>query len=517
MITSQHDARTSELVAFLRDYGERSVRSLLWDSRRCMPPHVILDLARAGVLSMSVPEEYGGRPLPVSGALVVIEQLAAIDPTLASLVGVSEALGTRPLVRFGTPSTKERYLPELARGRMLAGLALTEPSAGSNPRAMEAYAERSGHGYRLHGHKSWIGNASWSGVVHAFVRVPRGEHAAPEVAGFTVSRDARGVVQGAEALTMGMRAMVQNEVRLEGVEVGDEDRLGAPGHGVDALIDTLSFGRIGIAAMALGVMQRAAQLVLRYATRRRIATGMLIDHPSTTELLGRAAGAIELTRRLVHFCARTTDRGEALEDAWSLSAKIVVPELAFEVVDGAMQRLGGRGYVETSGMPQLFRDARLFRIFEGPTEALASHLGASVMASRKDVERALLAHDRFQLARELEHHAESIRARLRDRSTGRRGAQRLASALGEWVAHALIEALCDRGSLGALLLSERRARCDARLSAAIAGAHALESIDLEGFASAIRDSIGDVEQRAAGEELALDPWLARDASSLCRA
>src|SRR5690606_22766681 len=174
-------------------------------------------------------------------------------------------------------------------------------------------------------------------------------------------------------LTMGMRAMVQSELTLDGVEASEGDRLGAPGRGVEALLDTLSFGRIGIAAMALGVMQRASQLVLRYASRRRIATGRLVDHPVTLEHFGRAAGAIELSRALVDLAGSTLDRGEALAEPWSLAAKIVVPELAFEVVDGAMQRLGGRGYVETSGVPQLFRDARLFRIFEGPTEALASH------------------------------------------------------------------------------------------------------------------------------------------------
>src|SRR5690606_33497678 len=145
------------------------------------------------------------------------------------------------------------------------------------------------------------------------------------------------------------------------------------------------------------------------------------DHPVTLEHFGRAAGAIELSRALVDLAGSTLDRGEALAGPWSLAAKTGVPELAFAVVDGAMQRLGGRGYVEASGVPQLFRDPRLFRIFEGPTEALASHLGASAMADARAVACLLDARGRSDLARELEAHAGAIRGALRGRRLDRRG------------------------------------------------------------------------------------------------
>jgi alkylation response protein AidB-like acyl-CoA dehydrogenase len=471
--------REDEMIRWLREYGEHHVRSSLWEERRTFPPHVVLDLAREGFFAMHVPEEYGGRPLSCASAMRIVEQLAAIDTTLASFVGVNVALGVRPIARFGSEASRARWLPELARGCVLGGLALTEPEAGSDPRAIKTAAERVTGGVHITGTKCFIGNASWSGVLNVFARV-EGEG----LAGFTVDARARGVSQGPEAMTMGMRAMVQNEVRFDRTFAPDDAQLG----GLDALTDTLSYGRLGIAAMSLGAIERAAQLLHRYATRRRVGTGLLGAHPDTLDALARAAGAADLARAIVTFAAGAIDRGETIDDAYLAAAKIVIPELAFETVDAMLQRAGGRGYLEPSGFAQLLRDVRLFRIFEGPTEALTSHLGARARAPPEPL--AALAGDEV-----LERAAAAKRS---IRGASRERAQETAFALGAWVAPAILARLATT-ELARAVAGERRARAD-RPSL---------RVDVSAWMDDVHAHIGDVEQRAAGEDHALDPWLRR--------
>ncbi|MCC6876562.1 MAG: acyl-CoA dehydrogenase family protein [Sandaracinaceae bacterium] len=497
------------LIAWLRDYGEHRSRSRIWDERRTLPPHVVSDLGRAGVLGMLVPDRFGGRPLSSAGALRVVEQISAIDTTLAGLVGVTVALGVRPIVRHGTEYAQERFLPELARGTMLGGLALTEPGAGSDPRAIRARGVPCDQGARLHGPKWWVGNGAWAGVLNCFVRLDSARGGS-ELAGFCVSGDCRELVQGPEAPTMGMRAMVQNEVRLEGVLVSERDRLGAPGRGLDVLSDTLSYGRFGICAMALGAMKRSMQLLHRYASRRRVSTGLLLSHPDVRRYFARAAGAIEIAESLLAHAAARLDRGERVEELWSAAAKVVVPELAFEVVDGAMQRLGGRGYIETNELPRIHRDARLLRIFEGPTEALASHLGALALTDPAALAPRLGAAD----ASWLEERIAQVRLLIRAPGPDKRDRMvAVAFDLGVWLAHALLSALCAASSApGSHALTVLRPHLEhgrARVMAALAGEGALAPADAGAIARSVQASIGDLDPRGAVDQLEIDPLLRR--------
>jgi hypothetical protein len=312
-------------------------------------------------------------------------------------------------------------------------------------------------------------------------------------------------VQGPEALTMGMRAMVQNEVRLEGAMAEERDRLG----GLEALSDILSYGRLGIAAMALGAMERAVQLAHRYAGARTIATGRLIDNPDALDFFAGAVGSIELARAFVRHTSGAIDHGGSVDELLCAAAKVAIPELAWRAVDGAMQRLGGRGYLENSGMPQLFRDVRLFRIFEGPTEALASHLGMRALAGDSIAVR-LRALDREGLADFALDRAVEVRERSTALAERRDRMQRAALPLGEWAAYALLGSLSREGSLGASLAALHRARAEERLRAAIEGREArFDRGALEHAMAELRSSIGDVEQRAAEEDRARDPLLAR--------
>ncbi|HEY5939095.1 MAG TPA: acyl-CoA dehydrogenase family protein, partial [Kofleriaceae bacterium] len=205
--------RVHELCRWLRDYAGTRLNSNLMDERRSMPPYVVMDLGNRGLLGASAPASYGGLELSAPEILAVFEQLGAIDLTLAIFLGIHNALGIRPIARFGSEPLKTELLPQLAAGRILGAFAMTEPAAGSNVRGIEATATRDGDSWRVRGEKLWVGNGSWAGAINVFARRPPGEGGG--MSGFTVRAGTPGLRMGAEALTAGMRAIVQNQLALD--------------------------------------------------------------------------------------------------------------------------------------------------------------------------------------------------------------------------------------------------------------------------------------------------------------
>ncbi|WP_229429395.1 AMP-binding protein, partial [Massilia sp. ST3] len=379
------------MIAWLRGYAPRRLDSRLMDERRGMPPHVLLDFGNRGLLGLQAPPGLGGRGLATIDLLRVMEQLAAIDLTLATTVGVHNGLGLRPLLRFGAEPLRAKVVADLASGRQLAAFALTEPAAGANPLAMRTRALRVGGGWRLAGEKHLIGLAGWAGWITVLARAVAEDGAALGTVALMVPEDAPGLRQEAEALTMGMRAMVQNALRFEDVFVPDAQVLGRPGSGMEVARDAMAFARLGIGALCVGAMKRCAQLMLRYAGRREVAGGRLADIPVTLARLDALSCAVAALEGLVRTIA-ALDGGGALPQEACMACKCVASELLWEAADGLVQLLGGRGYLEPNLAPQLLRDARVMRILEGPTEALYAHLGAAQDACREVVERVFGGH-----------------------------------------------------------------------------------------------------------------------------
>lgn len=371
-------ADAEPLLAWLRDYASRHLDTRLMDERRSLNPGVVLDFGNRGLLGLLVPPRWGGPGLSQAGFLRVIGQLAAIDATLGLFVGLNNVLGVLPLLQAPT-ALQDQWLPQLAGGRVLAAFALSEAGAGSNPQALAAQAVPApAGGWRLDGEKWWSGSAAWAGLTHVFVREFDAGGQALGISAFVLPRGRAGLEQGPEALTMGMRAMVQNRVRLRQVLVGDADRLGPPGAGMTLAQAAMNQGRLTIAAACIGGMQRCAQLMMRYAARRTVAGGRLLALPATRLRLGEVDAGIRLLQALVATLAARLDAGQPVPEAAYAVCKVLAPELFWQAADGLMQLLGGRGYMEPNTVPQLLRDARVLRIFEGPTETLAAHLGAQL-------------------------------------------------------------------------------------------------------------------------------------------
>ncbi len=520
--------RADDVINWLRSYGGDRINSRVIDERRCIPPHIVLDLGNRGILGMQVSENYGGLALKNRDTMRVIEQIAAIDLTLATFVGGNNALGIRPIQRYATQALRDELLPVLASGREMAALAVTEPGAGSNPKAISATAVANGKsGWQLHGTKIWSGSASWAGVINVFVQLLDASGQSSGITGFVVHQGTPGLRIGPEALTMGMRGMVQNTIYLNDVSVEPSHLLWRPGAGMEVAQDTFMFARLGLGAISVGGMKRVAQLMHRYATRRSVATGRLLDNPVTLARLSDLTAAITTVEVLVDLIAELLDAGHSVPEEAFVACKTSGPEFLWWAADTLVQLLGGRGYMENNLAPQILRDARLFRIFEGPTETLNMYLGSRVLHNSKELHN-FLSHTlgASAVSNSLKDAAERINARFLGSNpfNERSSAIRWASVfIGEVATYAILLAAAHKAYQRNQSQQIRRAvewaqmKFDITLNSALSGTSAesvlLGADETTDFVSSYGEAIGDLEQTLAGEDNTLDELLCRNRST----
>lgn len=523
------DAKTSQaradcLIAWLRDYSETRIDSRLFDERRAVPPFVILDFGSRGLMGLQVPEDFGGLALRHCDFLRVLEQLAAIDISLASLIFIHNANGIRPIMGFGKPALRDSLLPIIATGRQLSAFALTEPAAGSNLPGLETRAEPDGKGgWRLHGVKRW--NASgWAGVVTVFARLVDDKGRLRHPSAFVVRQGTPGVRVGPESLTMGVRSIMQNAIILDGAAVGRDQLLGEPGQGMEIADEALLIARLAMGAISLGGMKRCAQLLHRYARRRIVSTGLLAETPTMRTIMGELAVKITALQVMVDCLALVLDAGEYPAEEACMIAKIFGSNAVWEAADALVEGLGGRGYMENNIASQIMRDCRMLRIGEGANDLMTLSIGRRVTRSIKF--RDLLRH--------------GLRVpRLYDLlcDTSERATQRClapgAPFVERGVAMAWANTLTGRVAtcvlvLGALEAAARERPQDAAIARAliwaedqlaIAQARAVRGDVCEAVAISAAcatdlvdgylDAIGDLEQAPPGVEDAVDPLLRR--------
>ncbi|WP_424102088.1 AMP-binding protein [Moorena producens] len=525
VLTSQDTAsqsRADELLEWLRDYASFRINSRLIDERRCIPPHIVLDFGNRGFFGLQVPFKYGGIGLNNVDTLRVIEQLGAIDQTLTLFVGNHNVLGVRPIMKYASLAQKEQLLPNLATGREIAAYALTEPGAGSNPRAISARAiPNPNGGWLLEGSKIWSGSAAWSSVINIFVQQldPHGKPMG--ISGFIVPQRTKGLRIGPEALTMGMRGMVQNAIFLDGVSVTPEQLLGKAGAGMKVAQDAMMHARLGLAAGCIGGMKRCAQLMLRYGERRSISTGRLLDNPVTLVRLRDLTAAITVLENLVFTTAELLDRGYSIPEEVYTACKTSGPEFFWQAADNLIQLLGGRGYIETNIAPQICRDARVFRIFEGPTETLNMFLGSRVIRKPEELYQFLSKTLEVpEVAERLKNATAEISDRLRNKSrfweehTALRWAYVCTGELATWaILLAAVKRNLKQLSSESLQIAATWAELqfEQKLQLVLMGTPGeMVGYDAENITARIEDyakKIGDIEQTMAGVDHELDDFL----------
>ena len=369
------------MIEFLRQYADNRLDSWLMDERRSLPPSLVSHFGAEGLFGLRVDRKYGGRDLSYTDTFRVIRQAAAIDPNIAVLLAVHNSLGIPPIRDFADEDTKQRVLPVLATGRGLVTVATSEPGMGSNVvRGMTATAIRQAdRGFIINGEKSWISLGAASSYITVLAKLQEPNGRKRGITAFLLPTSTPGFRPQSEAMTIGLRAIPQDHIVLDNVRVPHSAVLGVEGAGAALAQNSFKSGRAFLAASGLGAMQRCIQLAERFASRRSVATGRLLDNGVTQRILADCAAATRAVENLVFSLADRLDRGGPVPDEFFFTCKIIGCELAGQVVDQCVQLMGARGYVDTDIVGKYFRDFRVLRIFEGATEAMSFFVGTRIL------------------------------------------------------------------------------------------------------------------------------------------
>jgi acyl carrier protein len=322
-----------------------------------------------------------------------------------------------------------------------------------------------------------------------------------------VRRGSPGLRQGAEALTMGMRGMVQNTVYLEDIPVTSAQILGEAGKGMNVAQDAMMYGRLAIAAACVGGMQRCVQLMWRYSGRRQVATGKLLDHPVVLHRLQELTNAITSVQSLVMRVGELLDQDYTVPAEVYAACKISAPEFYWQAADSLVQTLGGRGYIESNIAPQILRDARVLRIFEGPTETLCGFLGARVLKQGETLQNFLCQTlGAVEVGQRLKDAVDTIRERFFDDAniTVQRWAYH---QVGKLATEAILWAVLDEPSAIVWVKHRFDEQLQEILSFNTDNLLFLSSQSLVHHLNEYTKTIGDIEQNLAGEEQELDELL----------
>ena len=353
------------------------------EAEGALPPDVIAALGRLGVLGMTVPEADGGLGASSVAFALVLEELAAVWPSLAVGVSVNSGITEGTLVRLGTPEQKRRWLPRLMDGSGLGAFALTEPGSGSDAAALRTTATRVGEGWAIRGQKMFVTNLRYAPVAIVLARVgemdPARTHAG--ITAFLVPTDGAGVVIGKAERKMGLHASDTSPLSLDDARVGADAVLGPPGKGFGAVaMAGLDGGRIGIAAQAVGIARGALERASAYALGRHQFGRPITDFQLVRFRLARARAEIDAARLLTLRAAWLRDRGRPFTREAS-EAKLFATEMAQRVTHAAVQTMGGYGYMREAAVERFARDARATTIYEGTSEVQRLVIARSLLAA----------------------------------------------------------------------------------------------------------------------------------------
>ena len=362
-LTEQHVLLRNTVREFAE--GEVAPMAEALDRESRFPYEIVAKLGELGFMGMPVPEELGGAGLDTLSYAIAIEELARVDSSVAITVAAHTSLGTMPIVMFGDDAQKERWVPELASGRMLGAFGLTEPDAGSDAAATRTLAEaQAGGGWRLNGSKMFITNAGTdiTGCCTITALTAPGE-----ITNFIVPADAPGYVAGPPLRKIGWKASDTRPLNFDDLRLEPEAQLGPEGEGFHQFLKVLDGGRISVGAMGLGLAQGAFEMALRHAKDRRQFGKALVGFQSVQFTLADMATEIAAARGLLYLAARMKDAGERYTKAAAM-AKLVTGRLAQTVAERALHLHGGYGWMEEYPIARFYRDAKILDIGEGTVE-----------------------------------------------------------------------------------------------------------------------------------------------------
>jgi len=394
-LTAEHIRLQERVRRFAQECIVPVAREL--DERGSFPWENVARMAEMGLLGVPVPRELGGMGLDDLSYVLVVEELAKFDASHAITVSAHTTLGTTPILTFGTEEQKRRFVPPLASGEVLGGFGLTEPGAGSDASGTRTRAVRESGGYRLNGSKIFITHAG-VGEIFTVTAVTDPSQGPRGISSFVVCKptvdpeEARrvgvghrddlpfteGVRAGKKEDKMGWRASDTRELLLEDAWVPEDQRLGEEGQGFVNFMKTLDAGRIGVAALSLGLAQGAFEAAVRYAAQREQFGRKIWDFQQVQFKLADIATDLEAGRHLTYHATWLKARGRPFSKEASM-AKLFCSELAMRATLSAIQVLGGAGYTSDHPVERMMRDAKICEIGEGTSEIQRLVIGRHIL------------------------------------------------------------------------------------------------------------------------------------------
>ena len=373
----EEQAKVRELIARAREIGG-SIDHREVEERRWIGDKRILELGDAGLCGLYVDPKYGGQGLSQTGYARVFETLAQIDGTLSIILGVHQSIGYKGIVLFGTEEQKERWLPDLATGRKLAGFALTEPQAGSDAYQLQSRAVLQPDGsWVLNGEKRYIGNGSKGDVFTAFARAEvdgKDRHIA-----LILEKGMKGFEVGERYDTMGLRGNDLRRLYFNDVRVPAENVLGEPGEGFRIAMSILNNGRIGLGTGSVGAAKKLLDLSIDHVKERRQFDQPIGNFELVQEKIGWMTSYLFGLESMAYLTCGLVDQGVEDYSLESAICKVSGTEFLWYAANRAMQLRGGEGYMRTDPYEKIMRDIRIFPIFEGANDVMRCFIALSAM------------------------------------------------------------------------------------------------------------------------------------------
>jgi alkylation response protein AidB-like acyl-CoA dehydrogenase len=374
-VATQHTEQTATALTMLSEderlfrdsvyeFADREIRPLVREmDEHAKIPRALLDkLFDLGVMAIEIPESYGGGAARFFHAVLAVEALSRVDPSVGVLVDVQNTLVINALMRWGSEDAKRRYLPKLA-ANTVGAYALSEAGSGSDAFALATRATERGNEWILTGRKLWITNGNEADLFIVFANV-NPEAGYRGITAFLVERGFSGFTVGKKEDKLGIRASSTCELLLEECRVPHANVLGEVGKGYKVAIETLNEGRIGIGAQMIGLTQGALDHTIKYTKERKQFGKAIAEHQAVQHQIARAATELEAARLMVYNAARLRDSGQPFVTEAAM-CKIFSSEVAERVTSLAVNLYGGYGFVKDYPVEKLWRDSKIGQIYEG--------------------------------------------------------------------------------------------------------------------------------------------------------
>ncbi len=336
------------------------------DELQQFPDNLVKKMGALGFMGIMVNPKYGGSGMDTISYVLIMEELSKVDASASVMVSVNNSLVCYGIEAYGTEEQKQKYLPKLATGDWIGAFCLSEPEAGSDATSQSTTAIDKGDYYLLNGTKNWITNGGRAQVYLVIAQTDRTK-GHKGINAFIVERDTPGFEIGPKENKLGIRGSDTHTLQFNDVKIPKENRIGEDGFGFKFAMKTLSGGRIGIAAQALGIAAGAYELSLKYSKERKAFGTEISNHQAIAFKLAEMATDIEAARLLVYKAALDKDQGNNY-DTSSAMAKLYASKVAMQHSIEAVQIHGGNGFVKDYHVERLMRDAKITQIYEGTSE-----------------------------------------------------------------------------------------------------------------------------------------------------